>query len=315
MDKNTENLVNVFIDENYDACTECGHSYRDDEEHFIGYGENRDLKSSCKACSSNIKEVLLKREFYRRPYKVPRHDAVLWRYMDFSKYVSLLSTSSLYFARSDTFEDHFEGAQGIKSNREQWDRHHLDYLERAITYPPDGGKTALANEEIKSESQRLLKQIQYIGESGRERTYINCWHENEHESEAMWRLYSSYINNAVAIKTTYKRLSSSLEDRTNIQIGTVEYLDFRKQFSGINSAFWRKRKSFQHEREVRAIYFELHNKDIGISIHCNLSTLIEAVYISPKAPEWFKRVVDDVNIKYGLNITVSKSELNEEPFY
>ncbi|TFH84902.1 hypothetical protein EQG41_20090 [Billgrantia azerbaijanica] len=235
--------------------------------------------------------------------------------MDFSKYVSLLSRSSIYFARSDTFEDHFEGAQGVKSNREKWDRHYLEFFERAILSSPDVGITQLTGDEVKSESQRLLKQLQNIGEYGRERTYINCWHENEHESEAMWRLYSSYINNAVAIKTTYKRLSSSLEERENIQIGMVEYLDFKKQFSGVNSAFWRKRKSFQHEREVRAVYFEFNNENPGILIPCCLSTLIEAVYVSPKAPDWFKSVVNDVNSKYGLDVLVSDSELNEEPFY
>ena len=30
--------------------------------------------------------------------------------MDFTKYVSLLSTSSLFFVRADQFEDKFEGA-------------------------------------------------------------------------------------------------------------------------------------------------------------------------------------------------------------
>ena len=34
--------------------------------------------------------------------------------MDFAKYVSLLSTSALYFARADTFNDTFEGAKGLK---------------------------------------------------------------------------------------------------------------------------------------------------------------------------------------------------------
>ena len=36
-------------------------------------------------------------------------DAVLWRYMDFTKFVSLLEKSSLFFARADKLEDPFEG--------------------------------------------------------------------------------------------------------------------------------------------------------------------------------------------------------------
>jgi hypothetical protein len=34
----------------------------------------------------------------------------LWRYMDFTKFVSLLETHKLYFNRSDMFNDHFEGS-------------------------------------------------------------------------------------------------------------------------------------------------------------------------------------------------------------
>ncbi|MGG0236594.1 hypothetical protein [Bacillus tropicus] len=35
--------------------------------------------------------------------------AKLWRYMDFTKLVSLLSTSTLYFPSSDQFKDVYEG--------------------------------------------------------------------------------------------------------------------------------------------------------------------------------------------------------------
>src|SRR5260370_36919965 len=34
----------------------------------------------------------------------------IWRYMDFTKLVSLLEKRALYFARSDRFSDKFEGA-------------------------------------------------------------------------------------------------------------------------------------------------------------------------------------------------------------
>jgi len=44
-------------------------------------------------------------------FSPPRNpSARIWRYMDFTKYVSLLDTGSLYFARSDKLEDPFEGS-------------------------------------------------------------------------------------------------------------------------------------------------------------------------------------------------------------
>lgn len=36
-------------------------------------------------------------------------DCKLWRYMDFSKFMSLITTSQLYFSRSDKFPDIYEG--------------------------------------------------------------------------------------------------------------------------------------------------------------------------------------------------------------
>ena len=40
----------------------------------------------------------------------PPPDAVLWRYMDFTKFVSLLEKQALFFARADKLEDDpFEG--------------------------------------------------------------------------------------------------------------------------------------------------------------------------------------------------------------
>ncbi len=33
----------------------------------------------------------------------------LWRYLDLGKFLELISSRSLYFTRSDKFEDHFEG--------------------------------------------------------------------------------------------------------------------------------------------------------------------------------------------------------------
>ena len=40
----------------------------------------------------------------------PPSEAVLWRYMDFTKFVSLLDRQALFFARSDKLGDPFEGS-------------------------------------------------------------------------------------------------------------------------------------------------------------------------------------------------------------
>jgi hypothetical protein len=48
-------------------------------------------------------------------FKAPANrEASLWRYMDFTKYVSMLEVKALFLARVDQFGDAFEGA---------WPRH------------------------------------------------------------------------------------------------------------------------------------------------------------------------------------------------
>ena len=150
------------------------------------------------------------------------------------------------------------------------------------------------------------------GEVSRVQTYISCWHENEVESEAMWRLYSNFLENAVAIRTTYNGLYLALGRDPRIDIGKVQY---QNGYADINNAYWRKRKSFMHEREVRAVLTILNCNEMGVKIDCDLSILIEEVFVSPSAPNWFVELVNDVNEKYGVKVQVSPSELLEEPFF
>jgi hypothetical protein len=40
----------------------------------------------------------------------PDDNENLWRYMDFTKFVSLIARSALHFTRGDKFDDQFEGS-------------------------------------------------------------------------------------------------------------------------------------------------------------------------------------------------------------
>ncbi len=301
--------------ENHDNCVSCGYEFQDSDTAHLGYdGENKPLYV-CDLCSKQLAETAVRYHFSPHPYEVPNQDSQLWRYMDFTKYVSMLSTSSLYFLRADKFTDHYEGAKGVKSNKEIWDKHYYSFFKKAMKNPPNGVEWDKSDENIEQEAKRLLKELNESGLARKRKVFISCWHENEHESEAMWRLYSSYLENAVAIKTTYDSLYSSLGKNPSIAIGRVKYIDFNKNFAGINAAFWRKRKSFEHEREVRALIHDYECNDNGKIMSCDLNTLIEEVFLSPSSPEWFLDLMNDVNKKFGVNVKVNQSRLNEEPFY
>ena len=53
--------------------------------------------------------------------------------------------------------------------------------------------------------------LKKTGQKTREHTYINCWHLNNYESEAMWKLYSKDYANAIAIQTTTKSIYEAID--------------------------------------------------------------------------------------------------------
>ena len=80
--------------------------------------------------------------------------------------------------------------------------------------------------------------------------YINCWHINDNESDAMWKLYGPPGEN-VAIKSTVGALKTSLKDGTPVYIGEVDY---REGVLPEGNLYWPviyKRKAFGHEKELR----------------------------------------------------------------
>ncbi|WP_200949079.1 hypothetical protein [Frateuria sp. Soil773] len=296
-------------------CSGCGHEFAEGEIRYEGYAAGGKPYIACVKCKVNLSELARWYEYRERPFKVPPDDSKLWRYMDFAKYVSLLSTRAIFFARTDTFDDAFEGAQGLLSNQGAWDNYYRDFFRNALRSPlPDGDARVCPDEKVESEAERLLAQMKQAGETRRYFTYANCWHENEHESEAMWRLYSSYLENALAVRTTTSRLRAAIGNAGAVEIGRIKYIDFRKEYAGINSSFWRKRMSFQHEREVRALHIDFERKP-GILMPCDLSVLVDAVFVSPKAPAWLAPLINDVNGKYGLSIDVTSSELGDKAFW
>ncbi|MFN5514031.1 MAG: hypothetical protein ACK5CA_04580 [Cyanobacteriota bacterium] len=85
-----------------------------------------------------------------------------------------------------------------------------------------------------------------------------------------------------------------------------------------------KLKSFEHEREVRAIYWKRNpgnsNPELlseyppGILAPIDINSTIENIIISPVAPRWFLELTDSVTKKYGITVPVSQSSLSLLPY-
>jgi hypothetical protein len=87
-----------------------------------------------------------------------------------------------------------------------------------------------------------------------------------------------------------------------------------------------KRLSFAHERELRAIFWEMQGtpdsqsykakiEPSGLAMEVDLSALIERVYVSPTAAPWFAKLVEAMTAKCGFAFPVSQSVLAESPLY
>ncbi|EJP83496.1 MULTISPECIES: DUF2971 domain-containing protein [Bacillus cereus group] len=242
------------------------------------------------------------------------NDAKLWRYMDFTKLVSLLSTSTLYFPRSDQFKDVFEGKIYGYGEEDA-----LITIEQLI----DSTNTS---ENFKRHSrsivEHVVKSVYDRSEKDKKNVFVNCWHLNEYESAAMWDLYLKN-EEGIAIQTTFNSIKKSLDAcKEEIFIGKVKYVDPAK-YKNLNNSFiepfFTKRMSFSHEKEVRLIYapvIDVYDDEqcpdesiIGKNIRMNLDELIEKVYVSPDAAPWFVEVVRVVLEKFDVNAEIVHSDL------
>ncbi len=230
-------------------------------------------------------------------------DQKLWRYMDLAKFLSALQTESFWLTRSDMLGDPFEGSIPRATVEEE-----------ARTLREHGIDIAAAG--IAEGRRWFLTQV-----------HVSCWHLSDHESAAMWRLYSQ-ANEAICVQSTFDRIARNLP--SSMYAGLVSYIDYETGVIPTDNlfyAFTHKRKSFEHERELRFIAWtqlaaelggdELRkwSTDAGIAWPLRPSDYIEAVYISPLAPPWFTAVVQRIVADAGLDIPVRQSALNQKPLY
>jgi hypothetical protein len=124
----------------------------------------------------------------------PNENRTIWRYLDFTKFVSLLETQQLYFPRADQFDDPYEGTWSSEGVR--W----LRNPQQNDGFPPH------ASEKLISFTDQMRREM-----------FISCWTASEHESAAMWKLYLK-SNEGVAVCSDFNTLGTVLE-RSSLAIG------------------------------------------------------------------------------------------------
>jgi len=188
--------------------------------------------------------------------------------MTVERLLAVVSGRSLYFASARQFADDHEGALPRRE---------------AERMPEVSFETNHGIVNPFEELQRLTK--------------INCWHERDFESVAMWERYIPAGVDATVTKSSIRRLGSALGDcyvegaraPETIVIKRVEYLDWEADTSQDRSMLGRfasRRREFQDEREIRALLslriaeeFGCAITEMGVLVPVTVEELVEEIVV------------------------------------
>jgi hypothetical protein len=146
----------------------------------------------------------------------------------------------------------------------------------------------------------------------------------EQESAAMWKLYAR-TEEAICVRSTFAKLSNLLPE--DVFVGQLIYVDYDRHIVPYGNILWpyvHKRRSFEHERELRALIADMQGAFSsppseppcdGVWRSIDLEALIDSVYVAPTAPGWFKDTVQATMKQFGLHLPLVRSALDESPLW
>lgn len=165
----------------------------------------------------------------------------------------------------------------------------------------------------------------------RQTHFVSCWTIRDDENREMWNNYGK-TNESIAIKTTYKQLTDSLDDGFSFRTSGIEYVDhYTTQLDGLNPiqalSIKHNSENFLNERELRIIVQEAtsgNNSNPTIDNDGSwerpddkkfilrpflVDTMINEIVIHPNAPQNFENEVQTMLSTAGLSKTIRRSNL------
>ena len=250
-------------------------------------------------------------------------DDIVWRYLTFSKFISMLAFNALWFPKLKVLQDNFEGTlpqmayQTIQNSHGKWEKH----------FPLE------QHEQIDNMTNDNI-------DDGKELTLVNCWFYSPKECNKMWEEYVASTE-GVAIKSTVNKLATYIGVEPEFSyLGQVKYVDFATyDQSGYlsNQATERaflKSEHLAHEKEIRITTLsiktpscvsmegkpyaqnELEGKksnnfeNDGLYIQIMFSKLVDEVVLAPNASKWFELTVKRIiEMSKLTHIPVKRSAL------
>jgi hypothetical protein len=241
-------------------------------------------------------------------------DTKIWKYMDLGKFLALLTTRTLYFACPIQFADPYEGwlpkshlaahSKIISSVLDQYRTQRDQFITRGV---PERTFDDMLND--------MTLKLQAVHGDVITRFGVCCWHEAEHESDAMWRIYAAR-GSGIAIESTIDRLQSSLSHPSLI-VDRIRYMDFERdpiEKGHQHYQLFVKRQSFDYEREVRATT-PLQQPGRGTGLPCDLDILISRIRVSPLEADFVADAIRAISAGRfsSLRTVVEQSRLYSSP--
>jgi len=225
------------------------------------------------------------------PLLTVEDETIIWRYMDFVSFYSVIKNKSLFFRRLDKYPDQLEGTLSAETIENLYKHHNK--LDNSST------------DNSRKWAQDFAKSV----ELGKAYNLSNSWSIQNEENYALWKIYLHGHQEGVAIKSTAKRLKDSLQKSgETVYIDKVTYDQRSLEYDDINifNVATNKIKPYNFENECRAfiigqIQFNKNDGNpphpkysVGAEIAADLEILIDKLFVSPFAGHWFTKLVESL---------------------
>jgi hypothetical protein len=263
----------------------------------------------------------------------PDGETKLWRYLTLDKFIGLLTSSALHFARPSSFTDELEGSypqvsvqrrpETVAELLEEATRREMRLVFRRDDVSP-------LPIEWKATFKELIDDVPHLAREALERTFISCWCACEHELEQFWESYSSR-SNGIVVQTTVGRLQASIAKCPDCEVtfGLVEYVDFDEAniipFRVVGNSirydpvpvFFHKRREFSHDREFRVVISlaEAAIPPKGLPVPVSLENLFTCVTVAPDSGDWYLQSIIKLLKQFDLEVEVRPSSLRRKAVF
>lgn len=170
------------------------------------------------------------------------------KYMPFTYFCDLVSSSKLYFRATHLYDDLLEGTDTATGERVM-----------------DNMLSEFIPEHEKEAMDSLKSALKEWSEIDRRYVYVSCWTQHQEEQEWMWKKYACK-GNGVLLKTTLGKILESILNRSEgLVVGPVRYVDHNS--SSVDTVGGKAKKKiflknlkYDIENEIRFVTRTIHKR-------------------------------------------------------